>query len=467
QVKIFGDYVRFFFDMPCPTHAIQPQMVLTTIDQAVHRAKGSPAGPVHINCMFREPLNPQKTKKDIKRYLLGIGAWEKSGAPFTSYTKAQKDFTVAQANEILPILTLAKSGVIVVGKISREEEREQVLKLAEKLNWPVFPDITSGLRFKQHPNIISFYDQLLLSEKFQRNFKADCVLHLGGRITSKRWYQYVEKVKPKNYIMVLDHPLRNDPLHNVTVRVEAPILKFSEGLLNVISLRRPKDKFLTRLHLISQKIDQTIESFIAKDKGLSEITASRLISLQIKEGSGLFLASSLPIREVDMYAAVTNKQLTIESNRGASGIDGTIASATGFLNGINKPATLLIGDLAFLHDLNSLALLQKTKHPLVIVVLNNNGGGIFSFLPVAQTTPHFEKYFGTSHGLNFKAVRDLFDLNYANPKTKKDFTREYAKAFRQSRSTIIEITTGREDTYKEHKDLQQHIVTVVDRLLSS
>ena len=102
-----------------------------------------------------------------------------------------------------------------------------------------------------------------------------------------------------------------------------------------------------------------------------------------------------------------------------------------------------------------------------MVVLNNNGGGIFSFLPVAQTTPHFEKYFGTSHGLNFKAVRDLFDLNYANPKTKKDFTREYAKAFRQSRSTIIEITTGREDTYKEHKDLQQHIVTVVDRLLSS
>ncbi|MBI5025046.1 MAG: 2-succinyl-5-enolpyruvyl-6-hydroxy-3-cyclohexene-1-carboxylic-acid synthase [Candidatus Omnitrophica bacterium] len=450
QVKIFGEYVRWQFDMPCPTTEIAPGFILTTIDQAVFRANGELKGPVHINCMYREPL----FKKGAASFFLKH--WQKTRAPYTSYISAQKKLGTDTINEIAKRIRGIKQGIIVVGKLAGAREQKSVLALAERLNWPVFPDVTSGLRLgNSHKNVIHYFDQILLGRDRSRPVPAG-VIHLGGRITSKRWYDYVEQTRPSEYIMALDHPLRNDPLHGVTLRVQARVDNFCGALTRKIT-KRGTNTFLARLQGLNRKIDRIIEEYFGKEARLSEAAAARLVTQHIPADSGLFLASSLPIREVDMYADHKGKSVLVGGNRGASGIDGTVASACGFAAGLGRTTTLIIGDLALLYDLNSLVMLKVAPRPLVIVALNNDGGGIFNFLPIAEFKNGFEKFFGTPHGLNFAAAAEMFDLNYANPASAQDFVQAYKIATQSRTSTIIEVTSDRKQNVALTAELQKRI----------
>ena len=150
---------------------------------------------------------------------------------------------------------------------------------------------------------------------------------------------------------------------------------------------------------------------------ISEPGVARKITQLIPGNHVLFSASSMPIRDLDMFANPDSQPVPFAANRGASGIDGTVASAIGFSRGHHKPVTLLIGDLALLHDLNSLAFIKNYPEQVIIVVINNDGGGIFSFLPVPKHTEHFETCFGTPHGFNFEGAASQFGLNYIRPST--------------------------------------------------
>jgi len=439
QVKIFDSYVKWQFDIPCPTTDIAPEFILTTIDQAVSQAKGNPGGPVHLNCMFREPLAPIKTQTNFSSYLKSISSWIKNPCVYTNYISPSKTLETTSIDSILKKVNTIKKGIIIVGKLSSDKEREHVLKLAEQLNWPVLPDISSGLRLgKSHPHIISYFDQILLSKKFTQQNKPDGILHLGGRITSKRWYEYVERTQPKEYIMVLNHPLRNDPLHNVSTRVESPLEAFCKCLSKKLTHHK-KSSFLSLWQKANKKVEADIKQRFDKHGPLSASAVARLITQFIPKNSGLFLSNSMSIREIDMYGHPGNTRIEIGANRGASGIDGIIATACGFATGLNKSVTLLIGDLAFLHDLNSLAMLRTLKKTLIMIVLNNNGGEIFSHLPIAQNNPYFERFFTTPHYLTFDAAAEMFDLNYAKPETKEEFIKTYQIACQGKTSTLIEI----------------------------
>ena len=189
------------------------------------------------------------------------------------------------------------------------------------------------------------------------------------------------------------------------------------------------------------------------------------ICLPVLDIPGLFLSSSMPIRQIDMYGAPDKNRIIFGSNRGASGIDGTIATAIGFSIGLKKRCTLLTGDLAFLYDLNSMAMLHDLERSMVIIVVNNNGGGIFSFLPVSQSHKDFEKYFGTPHHLTFSAAADIFNLDYARPQTAEEFLKAYNAALKSRVTTIIEITTDRAYNLETHYALQRKIMALINREL--
>jgi len=463
QVGIFGEYVRWQFDMPCPTTEINPEMVLTTVDQAVHRSKGSPQGPVHINCMFREPLAPVKGQKIPAEYFKNIKFWESSTLPYTRYSKPMPALDLDTKKEIKRVASEIRKGLIVVGKLASSREINLALELGQKCGWPIFPDITSGLRLgSKHPNVISYFDQLLLSRRFQQAYVPDGIIHLGGRITSKRWHQYLQELTPRQYVMVNSHPLRNDPLHNVTLRAEMPVNLFCEAFLIGRKAQRVLPavrKLKSANELLSKELDLILNPL----KQLNEIAVARIVSRTIPSEHGIFLASSMPIRDIDMYAVNDGESVPVGSNRGASGIDGTIASAIGFAQGTKRPTTLLIGDIAFLHDLNSLAMLQSTKMPLIVVVLNNNGGGIFSFLPIANFNNTFEKFHGTPHNLKFQDAAKMFGLQYAHPRTVAEFTSEYKKALKDKVSSVIEINSNRTDNYELHCRIQKKLAAVIDK----
>jgi len=159
----------------------------------------------------------------------------------------------------------------------------------------------------------------------------------------------------------------------------------------------------------------------------------------------------MPVRDLDTFAVADGAPIPVAANRGASGIDGTVATAAGLARGLERPVTLLIGDLALLHDLNSLALLRGL--PVVVVVLNNDGGAIFSFLPVARHEAFFEPYFGTPQGLSFEHAAAMFGLGYEYPRTVSDFVETYRAARDRSRPTLIEVRTDREQNTELHRRL--------------
>lgn len=362
------------------------------------------------------------------------------------------------------MLKKIKTGIIIVGKLANSKDRASVLKLAQKLNWPVFPDISSGLRLgHSHKNIIHHYHHILSTEKILKKYKIECIIHIGGRITSKKWYEYIDTVRPQHYIMILNHPLRNDPLHNVTARIQSPAATFCLALQNKVSQKK-SNQLLLSLQKANKKIDLVLKSICQGSKNLNESMTARLLTQLIPFKSGLFIANSMPIREIDMFGAMDGQEVKLGSNRGASGIDGTIASAAGFARGLDKILTLFIGDLAFLHDLNSLAMLKQLHHPMIIIVLNNNGGGIFSFLPIAKVKKGFEKYLATPHDLTFNAAADLFDLNYIHPTSKEEFIKSYKIALKSRCSTIIEITTNRDNNVKIHQQYQKRIKNELDTI---
>ena len=466
QVGLFGKYVKFQVDMPCPDVKIKPEFVLTTIDQAVYQAMRNPSGVVHLNCMFRDPLAPVKTGENFNAYTQSIDSWIKGNQPYTQYLNVGEGFKPSPTVNVKVVaqhIEGMKNGLIVVGKIGGEDAQNAVTAFAGKLGWPVFADASSGLRFgKQDDQIIHYFDQILLSPKVVKNLKFDGIVHLGGRMTSKRFYDFAGNLTLKDYVMVLNHPLRNDPQHQVSLRVESSVAAFCEAVGKNIKSRKPS-KALRFLSKANRMVDGAIEEHLSVGDKLCEPRVARMIFQQIPRGSGLFLANSMPVREMDFYGDFKGHPVLVHGNRGASGIDGNIASAAGLSVALDKPVTALIGDLALLHDLNSLAMTKTLKHPLVIVVVNNDGGAIFSFLPIADSKDVFEKFFGTPHGLSFEGVAYMFGLSYAKTDSAKAFSQAYQDAFKRKNSMIIEVTTDRSDNLKIHKALQSKIIKTVSK----
>jgi len=456
QVGLFGKYAQWATDMPCPDTKIDPQFVLTTIDQAWYQAVRN-HGVVHINCMFRQPLTLVKTSDDLKDCLKSIDRWAKSHQPYTDYVTGFESVALPIPKKIAARLDAIKNGVIVVGKIAGADEANLVLHLSEKLGWPIFADISSGLRFGQdNPNLIHYFDHLLINDRNGIKLSFDGVLHLGGRMTSQRYYEFIQKQNPAEYIMVLNHALRNDPNHQVSLRIEASVSNFIQTVIGLIKPRKssPALKVLSKAN---KAADKAIESFLSEDERVSEPRIARLVSQLIPEAQGLFLSNSMPIRDMANYADFKGSVVSVNGNRGASGIDGLIASAAGYARGLNKPVTLMIGDLAALHDLNSLSILRDLPVPLIIVLLNNGGGAIFSFLPIAEFKEGFEKFWGTPHSYTLAGAASMFELNYSQPMDAAHFKKVYTQALKSQTSTIIEAITSREENLKVHRLLQDAI----------
>ena len=474
QVKIFGDYVRWQVDVPCPTPEILPEMILTTVDQAVYRATRSPAGPVHLNCMFREPFLPDNLDEPHphtdspsssilperpRTYWNGISKWSQSGQPHTQYANSRVTIPPGAVDQISALVAKESSGLLVVGRLPSEEDRLAVLNLMHKLRWPVYADITSGLRLGYpKANIIHYFDLLLYHHESVETFAPDVILQFGRSITSKRLYKHIRSMSLDNFYMIDNNPNRMNPEHISGYQFEADIPLVCEALINRLGeVKKPSS--LATLEKQSKRLDILLDDTLDGSKRLSEPAVARLISRLVPKNSGLFIASSMPIRNMDLFATGAGNQVHMGTNRGASGIDGTVASAAGFAKGLGQVTTLLIGDLALLHDLNSLALITSEQLPVVIVVINNNGGGIFSFLPIATHEAFFEKYFGTPHNFTFEKAAEMFRLSYKSPIDQKSFVNSYKTAVTSRAPTLIEVVTDRQESVDLHRKIIEQITS--------
>jgi len=455
QVNLYGNYPTWQFDLPCPTAEINPNVVLTTIDLTVSRARQAPGGVVHLNWMFREPFGSPDAPVEIPA---SLSRWSEKRSPYTRYAGRLTIPTPTEIESLIEIIQSTTKGVLVVGQLKSLGDINAVVALALRLNWAVFADIQSGLRLRRDfPNLIHHFDRLLLTDVAVELAQIDTIVQLGTRLVSSQWLKWIEKYPPQNYIVVVNGGERHDPSHLVSLRIESDIAYLCQQLPHL-----PAAEWVRKLRSASDRIGITAAKFLKTAK-LTEPLIARTISELIPSQHGLWVSNSMPIRDLDMFGigaiAEDSEALSprIGANRGTSGIEGAIASATGFAAGLQAPVTAIVGDLSSLHDLNSLALLQRSIQPVIVVIINNDGGGIFSFLPIAKSTEIFDTYFGTPHGVNFSHAAAMFELDYYHPQTADELIRDYHQALVDRRSAIIEVTTDRSENLSLHQALNLNI----------
>jgi 2-succinyl-5-enolpyruvyl-6-hydroxy-3-cyclohexene-1-carboxylate synthase len=457
QVNLYGDYPAWQFDLPCPTGEINPNMVLTTIDLAVSRSRQAPGGVAHLNCMFREPLAPVTDAPiEVPESLV---KWHESRSTYTRYASKLTIPTADEMEFLAETIASTNKGVIVVGQLKSALDIGAVIDLARRLNWPVFADIQSGLRLRtEFPNLIPYFDRLLLTDLSVELEQIDTIVQLGTRIVSSQWLKWIEKYPPQNYIVVANDGQRHDPSHLVSLKIESDIAYLC-GHLSARLPQLPPSIWVQKLRATSDRISLTVAKFLKTTK-LTEPLIARTISELIPQQHGLWVGNSMPIRDLDMYGFraidgdIRSLNPRIAANRGTSGIEGAIASATGFAVGLQAPVTAIVGDLSSLYDLNSLALLPHNPQPVIVIIINNDGGGIFSFLPIAKSTQIFDTYFGTPHGLDFAHAAAMFKIDYYHPQERDELIGDYNRSLANNRSAIIEVTTDR----TENLDLHQALV---------
>jgi 2-succinyl-5-enolpyruvyl-6-hydroxy-3-cyclohexene-1-carboxylate synthase len=457
QPGIFGSYTRFDIDLPCPTLDIPPQFVLTSVDQEVYRSAN---GPVHINCRYREPLAPQNSKIATD-YTADIAAWQNSDKPFTSYKTASILPGEKDIDSLAQTIDSADTGLLIIGKLTGDDSRNACIRLMKKLNWPIYADITSGLRLTHCKiNIIRYFDQQLQSDDFNRIARPSVVLHIGRRVTSKRLPQFLDANRPENYTVIKNDPARCDHIGAITDHIQADIPSTVDRLSDLIT-QRESSEYTSLYDSKADKTDAIIKANIDADNSVTEPFIARQLTEMIGDDTSLFLSSSMPIRDVDLYGISDRNNIVVAANRGVSGIDGVIASAAGFAAAKNSATTLLIGDLAFIHDINSLTLLSRIKEPVVIVVINNRGGGIFHFLPIVESTDVFEDYFAAPHDYNFRGVCETFGIDYYNPTEKAAFADAYNAAVKNAKPAVIEIATDRGLNLKLRRKMKKEILKML------
>uniref|UniRef100_A0A1J3CVU3 Protein PHYLLO, chloroplastic n=1 Tax=Noccaea caerulescens TaxID=107243 RepID=A0A1J3CVU3_NOCCA len=497
QIDHFGSFVRFFFNLPPPTDLIPVRMVLTTVDSALHWATGSACGPVHLNCAFREPLDGSPTNWSLS-CLNGLDKWMSNAKPFTKYFQVQSNkssgVTSGQITEVLQVIKEAKKGLLLIGAIHTEDEIWASLLLAKALMWPVVADVLSGVRLRKlskpflekwSPVFIDHLDHALLSDSVRNLIEFDVVIQVGSRITSKRVSQVLEKCFPFAYILVDKHPCRHDPSHLVTHRVQSNIVQFADC---VLKSRFPwrRSKLHGHLQALDGAIAREMSFQISAESSLTEPYVAHMLSNALTTTSALFIGNSMPIRDVDMYgrssgnyshvvdmmlsAELPCQWIQVTGNRGASGIDGLLSSATGFAVGCKKRVVCVVGDISFLHDTNGLAILKQrvARKPMTILVINNRGGGIFRLLPIAKRTEPrvLNQYFYTSHDISIENLCLAHGVRYVHVGTKSEIEEALFVPSMEEMDCIVEVESSIDANAIVHSTLQSFARQAANNSLS-
>ena len=465
QFPIFGSYLNWSFDAPTPTTEIAPAYLLTSINQAVQRAIADGGGPVHINWMFREPLAPITSGIDYSDYLSEINDWLDNENPYTKYTKVYKSAQIKESvvDETGTVWN-AEKGVIIAGRLKNYKQGHLVKQLAATLRWPLVSDISSFLRLgadAENSDVLHISPLVFNASTARLLPTPDTVVQFGKLPTSKHVLSWINSVKPDNYMVIDDFPGRIDPLHRATHRLEADIEDLCNQLLSLAPLRESgNDQWLEEWRRINENANSVLINEERDNQDLTEPAVTRIVSAEIKQGHILVIGNSMPIRDFDSFSVFNGARVHTITNRGASGIDGIIATAIGASLAAQRPTTVVIGDLAMLHDLNSLAMANQLNTSFVIVVINNNGGGIFSFLPIAEFSDVFEPFFGVPHNLSFKEAARMFKGAYHNPSSQDAFKTCYAASIVTPGLSIIEVNTDRYTNAQLHKDIEKQVKVV-------
>ncbi|HXD64464.1 MAG TPA: 2-succinyl-5-enolpyruvyl-6-hydroxy-3-cyclohexene-1-carboxylic-acid synthase [Solirubrobacteraceae bacterium] len=444
QVKLYGDAVKWFCEVGVDTATPDTlRWIRQLACRAYQTAASGRPGPVHLNFPLREPLildaplseDPVPGRAD--------------GRPWVQRAPALG--AAAPADPAVP----PARGVIVAGRLERDAAVGQAAAgCARRLGWPVLADPLSGAR--HGATAIATYDLLLRDAGFGQRVRPELVVRVGDLPTSKPLRAWLASLSGVEQLSLDPDGAWQDPAAAVSdVDAGDPVAALEALAEAGPALADPA--WLTGWTDADAAARAALSDGLGADT-LSEPLTARLVGASLGPEATLIVASSMPIRDAELYLPAGTRGPRILSNRGANGIDGTVSTAFGVAAASNHPVTLLIGDVALAHDIGGLIAARQLGLDLTIVVLNNDGGGIFHFLPVSGEADAFEEHVATPHGLDFAKAAALYGLEYTRAQTAAQLTDAI------TRPGIVEVRTDRAENLDLHRRLADAALEAVRAL---
>ena len=444
QIHLYGQHVKWFADMALPENSNELIRYARTVGaRAAAIASQAPAGPVHLNFPFREPLIPKLDEEifELKERPKG----------YVQVRNGELTISEDEFREISQKLNGYKKGIIVCGNIADNKFAQAVTELSTALKFPVLADPLSQLRSGLHPlvNIVEAYDTFLRNEDAKEYLKPDVILRFGAMPVSKALTIFLKENHQAEQFVIDGAGGWRDPATLSTEMIFCNEIIFCEQLSG---LTEPKEstEFLEKWREMNE-LTKANMALIKDSQMLSEGRLFYQIAEMLPEEATLFVGNSMPIRDLDSFFLNNHKSIKVMANRGANGIDGTVSTALGSAL-YSQPLYLVLGDLTFFHDLNGMIAAKLYGIDIRIIVVNNNGGGIFSFLPQSQSPKNFELLFGTPLNLEFEHAVTMFNGNYTKV-TDWDHFRELMKQSSDVKGlNVYEVVTNRDSNLTQHRD---------------
>jgi 2-succinyl-5-enolpyruvyl-6-hydroxy-3-cyclohexene-1-carboxylate synthase len=434
QLKLYGDAVKWFAEVGVheATEA-DLRWIRTLACRAYHTAVGGRPGPVHLNFPLREPL-----------VLDGPLPADTSGrADGHPYVIREPPAAPAPAQGPGP----HPSGRLLIVAGAGTPDPAGLSEFAAAAGIPVLADPLSGAR--RGDAAIAHYDLLLRSEPFVLEHHPDYVFRLGDLPTSKPLRSWLAGLADIPQIASDPYGSWQDPASVVGLRLRGGLPR--PRSLNV------EAGWLERWRRADGAVARAIEDALDGERP-TEPGVARELAQSLPAGSLLFVASSMPIRDVEEFAGVRGDGPRVLSNRGANGIDGTVSAAFGARAATGGPVVLLVGDVALLHDIGGLLAARRLGLALTIVLLNNDGGGIFHFLPVAAESDAFEEHVATPHGVDFEQAAALYGCDYARPTSLAELRATVSRSLAGGVTSIIEVQTDRAENLALHRRVAESAI---------
>lgn len=466
QLRLYGPYAKWFAEVALPEATpLLLRYARALAARAVATAREAPAGPVHLNFPFREPLIPLAAEPpDVSgpEALARLGRPE--GVPFTRVLAEPKQPGVAVVRELAGLLAGLPRGVIVAGPQPDEALAPALARLAATLGYPILTDPLSQVRCGLHDRalVVDAYDAFLRDPEIAGALSPQVVLRFGAIPTSKPLLLYLERHAAAQQIVV-DPAGWPDPLHLASHVVHADPAALAEALATQLAGTRcrPDPGWGELWRAIDMRARATIREEVERIEEPFEGRVFAELAALLPDGATLFAGNSMPVRDLDTFFPSSGRRIRFLANRGANGIDGVVSTALGAAAALPAPLALVIGDLSFYHDMNGLLAARRHGLRATIVLLNNDGGGIFSFLPQAEHGEQFERLFGTPHGLDFRHAAALYGLAFTRVESWPAFREAVQASLAGDDVSVIEVPTERARNVELHRRIWPAVAQAV------
>jgi 2-succinyl-5-enolpyruvyl-6-hydroxy-3-cyclohexene-1-carboxylate synthase len=455
QSRMYGNHAKWSVTMASPEVTTDLLRYVRELSCRIFAtAKQSPSGPVHVNFPFGEPLVPKNVPADIPElFRRNQEAWESrnQASPYTRVQSGIRSVNLGMLKQLAGELQAVREGIIICGPQYDPTFPTAVVELAKRLGYPILADPLSQVRCGSHDRtlIVDTYDAFLRSKKTTAELVPKLLVRFGATPTSKTLQNYITHYDEARQILIHDADWQ-DPMHTATDLIQTDASLFAGELSTAIN-SSPQTEWSQAWLQVSRATHEIIHSRLSEIKEMFEGRIFAELAAILPTEATLFAGNSMPVRDLDAFFPGISKRIRFLANRGVSGVDGVVSTALGVSSVSREPTILVVGDVSFYHDMNGLLAAKRYRPNTTIIVLNNNGGGIFSFLPQHDYPESFEEYFATPHGLTFQSAASLYGLNYSKATSWDEFRGTLTSESVSSRPAIIEVETEREANLRLHQ----------------